>query len=43
LNVKPVAKIPQITELNIGHSIIAEAVLEGLPKAVGRMVKLLKR
>ncbi|MDO9068387.1 MAG: pyridoxine 5'-phosphate synthase, partial [Deltaproteobacteria bacterium] len=42
-NVKPVVNIPQITELNIGHSIIAEAVLVGLPKAVGRMVKLLKR
>lgn len=43
LNVKPVANIPQITELNIGHSIIAEAVLTGLPKAVGRMTRLLRR
>ncbi|MBI4726824.1 pyridoxine 5'-phosphate synthase [candidate division TA06 bacterium] len=43
LNVRPVTKIPQITELNIGHSIIAEAVLVGLTKAVRGMVKLLKR
>ena len=43
LNVKPVANIPQIKELNIGHSIIAEAILAGLPSAVRRMVKLLKR
>ena len=42
-NVKPVAKIPQISELNIGHSIIAEAVLVGLPKAVRGMARLLKR
>lgn len=42
-NVKPVVKIPQITELNIGHAIIAEAISEGLPKAVRRMVGLLKR
>ena len=43
LNVKPVAKIIQITELNIGHAIIAEAVLVGLPKAVRGMARLLKR
>jgi len=42
-NVKPVANITQITELNIGHSIIAEAVLVGLSQAVRSMVKLLKR
>ena len=43
LNVRPVVQIPQITEFNIGHSIIAEAVLVGLAKAVRRMVRLLKR
>ncbi|MDP2807552.1 MAG: pyridoxine 5'-phosphate synthase, partial [bacterium] len=42
-NVRPVVKIPQITELNIGHSIIAEAVLVGLPTAVRSMARLLKR
>ncbi len=36
-NVQPVAAIPQIVELNIGHSIIAGAVFEGLPGVVGRM------
>jgi pyridoxine 5-phosphate synthase len=43
LNVGPVVKIPQITELNIGHSIIAEAVLTGIPRAVRRMSGLMKR
>lgn len=42
-NVKPVIKISQITELNIGHAIIAEAVLIGLAKAVRNMVRLLRR
>ena len=33
-NVGPVAAIPQITELNIGHSIVARAVFTGLAEAV---------
>ena len=40
-NVQPVASIPQIIELNIGHSIIAEAVFEGLARAVARMKALM--
>jgi len=32
-----VAAIPEITELNIGHSIIARAVFVGLPQAVNEM------
>jgi pyridoxine 5-phosphate synthase len=36
-NVTPIAAIPQIHELNIGHSIIAEAVFIGLPEAVKQM------
>jgi pyridoxine 5-phosphate synthase len=40
-NVKKVAMIPQIKELNIGHSIIAEAVFSGLPNAVQRMRQLM--
>ncbi|MHC4870765.1 MAG: pyridoxine 5'-phosphate synthase [Planctomycetota bacterium] len=36
-NVKPVAAIPQLEELNIGHSIIARAVLTGLDSAVRDM------
>ena len=33
-NVTPIAEIPEIIELNIGHSIIARAVLIGLERAV---------
>jgi pyridoxine 5-phosphate synthase len=33
-NVSAIAKIPEIIELNIGHSIIANAVFDGLGKAV---------
>lgn len=36
-NVQPIARIPQIHELNIGHSIIADAVFVGLENAVKRM------
>jgi pyridoxine 5-phosphate synthase len=37
-NVGPVAAIPAIEELNIGHSIVARAVLVGLDAAVREMV-----
>ncbi|GAB4374593.1 MAG: pyridoxine 5'-phosphate synthase [Acidobacteriota bacterium] len=33
-NVTPIAEIPEVVELNIGHSIIARAVLIGLENAV---------
>lgn len=36
-NVQAIARIPQIHELNIGHSIIADAVFVGLDNAVKRM------
>ncbi len=36
-NVAPVAAIPEIEELNIGHSIVARALLVGLGKAVREM------
>ncbi len=36
-NVGPVARIPGIEELNIGHSIISRAVLVGLDRAVREM------
>lgn len=36
-NVAPIAKIPQIHELNIGHAIIADAVFSGLAQAVQQM------
>jgi pyridoxine 5-phosphate synthase len=36
-NVQPVARIPEIEELNIGHSIVSNAVFWGLEEAVRRM------
>ncbi|HEY7164191.1 MAG TPA: pyridoxine 5'-phosphate synthase [Candidatus Binatia bacterium] len=42
-NVLPIAKIPQITELNIGHSVIARAVIVGIEQAVREMKELLQR
>ncbi len=38
-NVAPVARIPEIEELNIGHSIIARAVFTGLENAVRQMLE----
>ena len=40
-NVQPVAKIMEIEELNIGHSIIANSVFWGLYEAVRKMKKLM--
>jgi pyridoxine 5-phosphate synthase len=40
-NVQPVAAIPEIVELNIGHAIVARAVLDGFPAAVARMRELM--
>ncbi len=40
-NVVPVASIPQVEELNIGHSIIARAVMVGLEAAVREMLDLI--
>ncbi|KEY91482.1 pyridoxine 5'-phosphate synthase [Candidatus Photodesmus blepharus] len=36
-NVSPVAALPEIHELNIGHSIISRAVFDGLQKAIADM------
>ncbi len=41
-NVQSVAAIPEIEELNIGHSIVSNAVFWGLDAAVRRMVQLVK-
>lgn len=40
-NVIPVATIPGVEELNIGHSIISRAVLVGMEQAVREMKKLI--
>ncbi len=42
-NVKPIAQIPEIEELNIGHAIIAKAIFVGLEKAVREMKELIKK
>jgi pyridoxine 5-phosphate synthase len=42
-NVLPIAIIPEIVELNIGHSIIARAVIVGIEQAVREMRALLNR
>ena len=39
-NVKPVAAIDGMHELNIGHSIIARAIMVGLEQAVRDMKRL---
>jgi len=41
-NVQPVAAIPEIEELNIGHSIVSNAVFWGLEEAVRRMKQLVQ-
>tara|TARA_B100001123_G_scaffold44868_1_gene45968 strand:- start:11851 stop:12564 length:714 start_codon:yes stop_codon:yes gene_type:complete len=43
LNVDPIVEIDEIVELNIGHSIVARAVLVGMERAVMEMVDLLRR
>ena len=40
-NVQPIAAIPQIMELNIGHYLIGEAIFVGLEAAVRRMRELM--
>lgn len=40
-NVKPIAAIPELYELNIGHAIIARAAIDGLATAVKDMKQLM--
>jgi pyridoxine 5-phosphate synthase len=40
-NVRPVAAIPEIDELNIGHAIVAQAVMIGFAAAVREMKQLI--
>ena len=42
LNVQPVASIPEIEELNIGHSVISRALMTGMSSAVQDMARLVK-
>ncbi|HEX3913762.1 MAG TPA: pyridoxine 5'-phosphate synthase [Steroidobacteraceae bacterium] len=41
-NVGPIAAIPEIIELNIGHSIVARSIVDGLAKAVRDMKDLMR-
>ncbi|MDO2949495.1 pyridoxine 5'-phosphate synthase [Aeromonas simiae] len=41
-NVKPIAAIPEMNELNIGHAIIGRAAFDGLAKAVADMRALMQ-
>lgn len=41
-NVKPIARLPHMEELNIGHSIISRAVFVGIKEAVREMCRLIK-
>jgi pyridoxine 5-phosphate synthase len=40
-NVQPVAAVPEIVELNIGHAVVARAVIDGLATAVRDMRALM--
>jgi pyridoxine 5-phosphate synthase len=42
-NVLPVAAIPEVEELNIGHSVVSRAVFVGLERAVREMAELVRR
>ncbi len=42
-NVGPVAAIPEVEELNIGHSIISRAVFLGIERAVAELLEAMRR
>jgi len=42
VNVHPIAAVPEIVELNIGHSIVARSALVGIDRAVREMLALLE-
>ncbi len=41
-NVQPVAALPELAELNIGHAIVARAVMSGMGRAVAEMKRLMR-
>jgi pyridoxine 5-phosphate synthase len=41
-NVEPIAAIPEIVELNIGHAIVARSIADGMAKAVRDMKELMR-
>lgn len=42
-NVQPIARIPEILELNIGHSIVSQSLFDGFYQAVKKMKQLMVR
>ncbi len=42
-NVIPIARIPEMVELNIGHSIVARAIMVGIEQAVREMKALIEK
>lgn len=42
-NVAPIAGLPVVEELNIGHSVVSRAVLVGMERAVSEMKEILRR
>jgi pyridoxine 5-phosphate synthase len=42
-NVVDIAKIPEVEELNIGHSIVSRAVFVGIDKAIREMLDLIRK
>jgi len=42
-NVRRIVEIPEIEEVNIGHSIVARAALVGMERAVREMLELMRR
>lgn len=40
-NVSAIAALPEVCELNIGHFLVGEALLEGLPAVIARMKRLM--
>jgi pyridoxine 5-phosphate synthase len=41
-NVQPVAALPEVAELNIGHAIVSRALFSGLASAVSDMKRLMR-
>ncbi len=42
-NIKPIAQIPEVEEVSIGHAVISRAVFTGLERAVRDMAELVQR
>jgi pyridoxine 5-phosphate synthase len=41
-NVGPVARLPHMEDLNIGHNIVARAVMVGMGRAVSEMIQAMR-